>query len=278
MASKLILRFDIDTITCIKQGVPSLLHFADRNHVPLSFFANVGRAVNWSGVFKSRLSPGEQEAKRALSLGALKKLGWKDLLKTVFLDPEVGSIGSTELLLIEKERHDLGLHGGRNHSAWHHHAPNWSDGRLRSEVAWGVERMCSMGLKSPTMFASPGFTHPVGLPKVLKELGFKLIADFHGWGLNSSDVRPHNENVLQVATGMLGEPGGVGFLESLVARGVDERLVRKTIKPFVEADDTFVMYDHPCFGGVAGLDMLQAIVSYWKSEGGQFCSMSDLIR
>ena len=277
MASKLILGFDIDTITCIKQGVPSLLHFAQRNHVPLSFFANVGRAVNWPGVFKSRLSPNGQGTQKAASLGALEKLGWKNLLKTVFLDPEVSSIGSTELQLIEKDCHDLGLHGGRNHSAWHHCAPDWSVDRLRSEVAWGVERMSGLGLIRPTMFASPGFTHPVDLPRVLKEFGFKLIADSHGWGLKAIDPGSHNKNLLQVTTGLLGEPGGIGFLENLVAKGAGETSVRGILKPFVEADETFVMYDHPCFGGGAGLPMLQAVVNCWKSEGGQFCSMSDLI-
>lgn len=278
MASKLILRFDIDTITCVKQGVPSLLRFSARNQVPLSFFANVGRAVNWSGAFKSRLMKKRQETRKAVGLGALEKLGWKALLRTALLDPEMGAIGSGELKLIEKEGHDLGLHGGTNHSTWHHHASDWSLERLRSEVEWGIERMSGIGLTRPTMFASPGFTHPAGLPTVLKELGFNLIADSHGWGLAAVNDGAVPDDILHVTTGMLGEPGGVGFVEHLVAKDQSRNALSAVLSPFTKANQTFVMYDHPCFGGGAGLPMLQAITDCWKSEGGQFCAMSDLSR
>lgn len=278
MAPNLILRFDIDTITCVKRGVPSLLRFAERNQVPISFFANVGRAVSWPGVFRSRIIQKANKSQKAASLGASEKLGWKDLLKTVALDPYVGSAGSPELKLIEQEHHDLGLHGGRNHSAWHHCATDWPIDRLRLEVAWGIERMSRIGLIRPTMFASPGFTHPADLPVVLKEFGFKLTADSHGWGLAAVNEGAIHNDIFDVTTGLLGEPGGVGFVEHLVATKINRNALSTVLKPFTKVDQTFVMYDHPCFGGGAGLPMLQAIIDCWKSEGGQFCAMSDLSR
>lgn len=278
MASKLILRFDIDTISCVKMGVPSLLRFAERNQLPLSFFANLGRSVNWGGVLQSRLTTKVKAPQKAASLSVREKLGWKSLVKTVLLDPEVGSVGASELKLIEKDHHDLGLHGGRNHSAWHHGALGWPVDRLRDEVTWGLRRMSSIGLLPPSMFASPGFTHPVALPAVLKEFGFKLLADSHSWGESALNVNSHHDELLDVTTGMLGEPGGVGFVEYLIASGVSENSLKSRLASFIEADQVFIMYDHPCFGGGAGLPMLQAIVNCWRSEGGQFCSLSDLYR
>ncbi|MGF2733415.1 polysaccharide deacetylase family protein [Marinobacter sp. DUT-1] len=276
--SRLILRFDIDTIACLKKGVPPLLALARQEDLPMTFFANLGKAVNWSGVVRSRLERGAAGAIKAESLAASSKLGWPSLLRTVIMDPLVSKVGRNELKDIEAQGHDLGLHGGKNHSAWHHGAREWSEARLRTELDWGIKRMEALGLKRPKIFASPGFTNPDILSEILRELGFKAVADRHGWALPAlGDQVEASVAPIEITTGMLGEPGAIGFVEYLVAKGLDPKDLPDILEEFINANQTYVLYDHPCFSGGQGYFMLKAIIKTWQSLGGQFVKISDLI-
>ena len=50
------IRFDIDTITCLEQGVPELLSIAKEEDIRFSFFVNMGKAVSYTPVVKRYLS------------------------------------------------------------------------------------------------------------------------------------------------------------------------------------------------------------------------------
>lgn len=265
---KLYIRFDIDTLACLKLGVPRLLEFACQQDVRFVFFINLGRAYSPGHMVKNILNPDQGRRQKAARMGAIEKLGYAGVLKTLFLNPSLGSRAGTILDEIVAEGHDLGLHGGRNHGRWQHNAQSWSERYLCREIAWGVEQFDRLRLPRPKLFSSPGFNGPPSLSDVLLAHGFEALFDKHAWLL---PAEPTIENGIQsVGTGLLAEPGGVGFFENQMASGRNPKEFRYHLEGILKsAPDRLMVYDHPAFTGRRGLGYLSAFL-----EVAEFCGYS----
>jgi peptidoglycan/xylan/chitin deacetylase (PgdA/CDA1 family) len=275
---RLILRFDIDTVTCMRQGIPRLLEIGKKHNARFTFFANMGRAVSYPALIRKRISGSAKKTNAHLAdkLPTRLKLGVGGWLTTVVLNPRVGRNSPLILKEIVDCGHDLGLHGGSNHGTWHHESQAWSIERLRTEVAWGVRAMSEARLPQPTMFASPGFTSPPDLPSVLEEMGFQLLADDHRAGLPAFGDEKQTSGLLKVNTGLVGEPGGVGCLEHWkAARFSKETIIDQLDRCFNRGGD-FVLYDHPAYVTRIGADDLDFVINAWRERNGEIATLSDL--
>lgn len=269
-------RFDIDTITCVRSGLPWLMKYADRYGVRFTFFVNMGKAISHAAVLGRKVSsePRRHQGKAA-HLSPLEKLGLRDYLITACFNPPVGAVAPGLLLQLLEQGHDIGLHGGCNHGAWQYGALNWSKSRLEEEVQWGIMAMENAGLPSPEMFASPGFASPPHLPAILKENGFSILADRHEFGMPLElGVADNGDELVQVNTGLAGEPGGVGYFEYLFASGVRPADIGRHIRPFVDRG-SFICYDHPAFVSERGKNLFRAALDFWLDNGGVIVPLSD---
>lgn len=276
---KLVIRLDIDTTVCMRPGVENLLILAKEKGVHFTFFANMGRAICYKSTLLKMLRSGHGgKTESAPKLSPIDKLGLKGLLITMLFNPVVGKGYPQVLRRLVNEGHDLGLHGGRNHGEWHHNAAIWDKAKVEKEVEWGVSAIKAVGLPDPVLFASPGFTTPSNIVHVLSSLGFKVLADDHTEDHAAIYVDNENLNFRHVNTRLLGKPGEVGFIESIIASGKTFSEVKEQVEAHLNQGDDVIMYDHPCLAGGRGLSYLSCIIDIWLDSGARIVPMSELIK
>lgn len=267
------LRFDIDTHLCLRDGVPLLLDLAAECQIPMTFYANMGRAVDLKAALQKRLHIDRQDKQRIIKMPIIGKLGFAGYMRALFTNPKVGASYPLVLRRIVQEGHELGLHGGRNHGTWQASALDWSVSRLRDEIVWGVREMQNAGLSAPESFASPGWVSPSSLPFLLRELGFTVLADMHDSECSAYiDV---DDPVQGVNTNLLGEPGGVGWFESMDAGGIgDDEALSMALK-HVEEHGTVMLYDHPCYMQ-RKIGFARELIGEFKSRGVRFLTAQNI--
>lgn len=274
MHKTLALRFDIDTIKCLRDGVPALLALADRARCRFTFFINMGRAIAPRSVFGRRAASEE----RADKLSPYRKLGPKYFLETLFINPCVGAGHATTLQNVVAAGHELGLHGGRNHGAWQRGAMNWDSARLAEEVEWGVGAFEGAVARRPTAFSSPGFTHPAELAAVMSQTGFRYTADDHDPGreaVQAAQTPPRHP--LSANTNLLGTPGNVGFIEWCMARGLTPEECAGEFTSRASAFTTAILYDHPCLAGDRGIEHLGKVIDAAARDGWRIATIEAML-
>jgi len=266
-------RFDIDTPTCLDEGVPRLLDLSERLGLRFSFFLCLGRSVSRLGVLSRSLQRTRRQEARAAGYSARKKLGFFRYVRLALLNPEIGR-GASALVRRLSESADLGLHGGWNHDHWHHQAREWPRSRIEAELDWGVARLADLGV-SVSGFCSPGWNAPDGLPELLHARGFSFRADRYGGDETGAVVEP--PGVVNLATNILGEPGGVAYLEHMRARGLTDAGIRDAFrKRLREVGDYAVTYDHPYYAGLHALGLVEDLVRVAVDEGFEVITMAEM--
>lgn len=274
----LVLRFDIDTPRCLRQGVPNLLRLAREEGVRFTFFCNMGRAISRRFLLKKllRRSRPPRTAPQASKLPVFAKQGIRQAISTLVLNPLVGMSHPEVLRRAHDDGHDIGLHGGNNHGEWQYGFHSWSRDHIRREVDSG-RRMFETVLKEPPiLFSSPGWQGSDELNAILKSMGFRASADRHGLEENNI-VR--ETGLYTFPTNLVAEPGGVAYLESLAALGYSPADAIDRFNAIISDDRRlYVLYDHPCFAGVAALETVRGILQCARENGLTIFTFSDLLQ
>lgn len=248
------LRFDIDSRRCLLRGTPNLLRLADELDVRFTFFALMGRPIARRLALRRAASP-----RSAQSLSVRQRLGVRDALTTFLRNAPVGASHASALAGVAARGHEVGLQGGRNHADWEREAATWARERLAAEIDWGIGQLGRAGIR-PVGFASPTWVESPHLGSVLAERGFAYVAGRAGQAFDGS--------LPCVQTGILGEPGGVGYLEWLGARGLDDAAARDDFRARLRAaGEQAVAYDHPSWAGTADLSRVRMLVEVAREEG-----------
>ena len=271
----LCVRFDIDTPTCLREGVPPLLELNERLGFKSSYFLSVGRAISRLGTLRRMAGRKGARTERAAGLSARRKLGTAGYIRLALLNPDIGR-GAPEIVQRLSRQAELGLHGGRNHDVWQHHAHQWPRARVESEIDWALEWLAGQEI-SVAGFCSPGWNEAPGLAAVLRERGFLYRADRYGPGL--TDVVEELPGFLNMPTNLVGVPGGVAYLEHKRAQGLSDAAIRTQFRQdLAVAGDHAVMYDHPYYAGMHALDLLEDLVSVAMDAGYTLVTLSDMAR
>lgn len=268
-------RFDVDTPCCLTAGVPALLDLAEELDVRFTFFVNPGRAVSLPSLLRGH---GARES--APKLSGRRKLGWRQYLYTALRNPPLGRLDRAgHIARAVAGGHDVGLHGGRNHAQWQRRAHTWNEATVRDELDYGIRTLKDLGVDDITSFASPGWNTPPGLEHILPDYGIRVLADLHGPCCDAV-VQAANEEVAHVPTNLLGEPGGVGYLEWRTAQRLDvEDVLGLFAEQFRIGDkDCYVVYDHPCFAGLEGLPLLRRLIEFCRACHFEITTVSELAR
>jgi len=269
---RFVFRFDIDTPTCLIEGVPPLLALSEELGVRFTFFLSPGRSILRLGALRRAFLGKPVSSARAAGLSARKKLGLRRYVQLAILNGEIGR-GSPDLVRRLAEKSDLGLHGGRNHDLWQHQAHSWSRARVEEEIDWGLEWLRGLGIEVHG-FCSPGWTQPPDLSSILVQRGFLYRADRHG---ADGDPVVQEEGLANLNTNILGEPGGVAYLEHLRALGLSDAEIRDDFRARLRrSGDYAAAYDHPYFAGRHALGTLRDLVGIAQGEGFQVTTMTEV--
>lgn len=268
---QLVLRFDVDTPACATSGMRALNDVAADHNVPFVYFVNFGRAVDLVSRFRYRTA--RRQTGSVKKLGTLEKMTGKELANAVLINPRLADIGRAQFIAADHGRSEIAVHGGRNHGSWQWGYPTWPDQRIESEIAWSHDRFQSMFGRSPVGFSSPGFVADDRLDPVLKRFGYRYRADLHGQGNHQA-----GSGIVNYATALSGEPGGVGFIEHCLARQLSAADIRQIVtRAIEESPRPVVLYDHPCLAGRRGLALLLDILALASARGWQLVTLAELV-
>ncbi|MCH8157914.1 MAG: polysaccharide deacetylase family protein, partial [Nitrospinae bacterium] len=254
-------RFDVDTHKCIQTGIPNLIRLSKNLDVSFTFFMNMGRGTSRWNFIKRKLAAGNSPATpSAQKLSNLNKLGVWDYLVTALANPKVGASRPDIIQELDANGHEVGLHGGANHGIWQSEGAGWSEEKFRQEVIPAQNALTRWLREKPAGFSSPGWQGSTALYRVLESGGFQYAADAYGEKLEQVTPAQGAPNLLQVPTNILGEPGGIGYLEHMRARGMDHEAILKDFSARLENRSIAVVYDHPYYAGVRELPLVEAMV------------------
>lgn len=234
----------------------------------------MGRSVSYRHLLR-RTRPGLGSSAPKLSL--THKLGYMEVMKIAFLNPYVGRQHASTIKEVQSRGHEIGLHGGTNHGSWQHGAQSWSHSRLVEEISWGKNALEEISGIITSGFSSPGWNSSPALNAELCRAGFKYSADLHGRG--EQIIKKDEETDLTlVRTQLAGEPGGVGYLEWLVATGKTDRAAISHLSQLISKTSKhgFVLYDHPAFTGLRQPTLLEDIIELVLSRGFNILTINEV--
>ena len=112
---------------------------------------------------------------------------------------------------------------------------------------------------------------------ILESLGFKYVADLHGDVFDEIKKARSVSNLFQVPTNILGEPGGVGYIENLRARGMGDKFILKDFESKLKKRKIAVVYEHPSYAGIKELPMVEKMIRSAQSMGFRITTLRDIV-
>lgn len=271
------LRFDLDTVTGIENGIEPLLKAARECGVRFSFFVNMGTSFSLRYLMH-RLRRSRTAAKgeaRPCKESLFERLGVRGLLKTVLQNPALGIRYSKEIARILDDGHELGLHGGRSHPAWQYSLGDMDAEAIHRSVTWGLEEFRNVYKTEPQGFTSPGFVSDARVDRILCDLGFVYSGDALCGPLRKSE----HASLVVIPANLTG-PGGVPLIEHLICAGHSRNDAMEMVWNGMCKLDFVSLYGHPVFEGrypdiIKGL-LQKALDSGWdvlthREVAGAFC-------
>jgi len=267
-------RFDIDTISCIRDGIDPLLQLGQELGLQFTFFANMGKSISRREVLlRSPLRTlGNVLPQQVRKVSAAKKLGLPNVVKTLLLNPNVGFAHPQVLEKILAAGHELGLHGGSNHSTWQRNAQHWSVPQIADAMQATHERFCRQ-FGRPSGFASPGGNGSALINDYLHSMGYRYVSD---------RMQSRATTVFQEPSGLQHIPINVQIqqvpvLESLFAQGLAAGpLLAQAVELFTQPHLKTAV-GHPCFEGKAGFPLLQQLCRILVQQGYVFRAYKQLL-
>ena len=248
-------RFDVDSVQCLRHGVPRLRDVASRRGVPFTFFVTFGRTFDLGSTLRQRwarwTSPPtrDRSSARRNALSTARKLRWRGLLETIALNPHLGRRYRQEIDALHADEHELGLHGGVNHATWQRGVHRLDADQLEYLFRPAFEEFAGR-YGRPEGFASPGFEWNEDVLDLLDREGFAYAGDMTG----DQPFRPENANGTpyrhyQVPVNVTGQDR-VPVVEQGLAHGhAADRIVDEAVAQ-IRGRRFALMYGHPYVEGV----------------------------
>lgn len=270
-APVLALRFDVDSIRCVEEGIPRLRRLADERNVRFTFFVNMGHSFNWTYTARHVLqsvSPRadpvptrKPEVEGPISLPTTTKLGWARVLRTIAFNPMLGERYRSTFDALHADGHELGLHGGTDHVVWQRALDELTVEELEELFRPAYETF-SERYGEPRGFASPGFRFNGAVLDLLDREGFTYASDMKGETPfrprrtttsdaedSSSDAVAEPYDHYQVPVNVMGA-GNVPVIEQGLARGEREHAIVDRAVEGIEARTFALLYGHPYVEGI----------------------------
>jgi hypothetical protein len=270
MTKRLCFRFDIDTHKCAGVGIPNLLQLAREKNVKFAFMVNCGKAIHLPLAIASLFQPKAKNGPPMLS--PRRKLGNLDYLRCALQNPSIFDTYSEVFAQAQREGHEIGLHGGRNHEIWAKEITHWDDRRVREEIEWGLQKLSSQGI-TPTVFASPCAVGGERLRRIAQQFScFRYVSDRIAPGVLKLERGP---GLPDIPVPICGE-GGTAFIEAHVAMGHSPGQIDADFRSRLSSYPTQTVYDHPYFAGIEALPITARLIDVARAEGFEFVHLSEI--
>lgn len=262
-------RFDVDTPTCLNKGVPNLLKLADQKDCKFTFFVHMGRSISVRNSLNELLN-GKQdiiENKKIIQKTAIEKLGIFEYFRLALFNPLMGENNTEIIKEIYDKGHEIGLHGGKNHDNWNRQVSLWDTSKVEDEISWGENELKKI-IKDIEIvgFAGPHWKYTKKVYKVLLKYKYQYVSDRHTDGAVQS-VRKSFGLINNVPVNIVGEPGGVGYLEWCRATGMNDSEILEDFKNKLKSRKTLAtVYDHPYYAGVCEINTISEMIDIAKRE------------
>lgn len=241
-------RWDIDHRACMTDGIPNIQAICREYGVRHTFFVNMGRSTNlreWLGKgFKgSRAKLAEMEA-----INLVRKIGWTRFAIETLLSRPVGRSFVPELVGLQAEGHELGLHGGSDHVVWSRRFAELEEDVIEKDVADTLEEF-KAALGRPAGFTSPGFKSDQRVMRIVERLGFDYHGDAIGGQPGPSKINGTEFRHWTVPVTICG-PRTIPFFEWHAAKGSSSKHTFAEFERALGDSRTAVLYGHPCHEGL----------------------------
>jgi peptidoglycan/xylan/chitin deacetylase (PgdA/CDA1 family) len=252
-------------------GIPRLKEVCKDLQVKNTFFVNMGRSTNvreWigKGFARSKAKLGDMEA-----VHLIRKTGaWRFLVESVLARP-VGLSFVPSLQELQREGHELGLHGGMDHVVWSRRFAELPEDVLRADVEESHEHFVRH-FGRPAGFTSPGFRSDDRIMRLVDR--FEMVYDGDAIGGAPSRVAFEGAGHWKLPVTLCG-PRTIPFLEWHGARGTPEATVLSEIDRHLEANDLVVLYGHPCYEGVRS-ELLRRVFERVLARGFRFVTHAEI--
>lgn len=260
------LRIDIDSKKGLDFGVPLLLNLFSRLNVNATFFVNMGTQWNLKTVFNTLFRSFKEISSSKNKIGLISKFGFIDFLK-LLIHPkqEVGNSNYAMIREIKRAGHDVGLHGGIDHSIWLRNYKNFSEGEIERFIMPAYSSIKECLAMPPKGFASPGFVSDKKLLSVLSRLNFDYVSD------EFSDqpyyIKIDSKNILQIPITAGRE---IPLIEYYAAQGLTDSSIQNEILKMIykkkEEDKPFIWYIHALFEPIKKLRVLENLMVNLKDH------------
>ena len=236
-------RFDIDTLTCIKSGVPKLIEISKKHNIEFTFFINFGKSINRKEVLRKK---NKSHNNATIKLSTLTKLGLKNYIITLSLNPKLRKY-KNEINILVNSNSEIGLHGGKNHATWQLNAHKFNLQRIEQEIDFGLKEAKKFNI-SFSGFTSPGMTSPDLICQVLELKNFNYISDTYSFHDESTENSKKEilKNFKNINVNLAGKDG-VGYFEYYLSQGLDSKEITNNLLNHIlnSKVNSFVIYDHP---------------------------------
>jgi peptidoglycan/xylan/chitin deacetylase (PgdA/CDA1 family) len=266
------IRFDIDTVTCMEKGVPRLLQLARDLGIKLTFFVNYGKSIDHREILLKTFGRTLKNVTGSgCKISILRKLGITDTVRTFLLNPCVGESRDEYIHRMLDEGHEVGLHGGHNHSVWQRRAHSAAREEIENWLLQTHEKFRTR-FGQPAGFASPGGNGSPHAYQILKDLGYRYVSDT----MTEKDTFPYFEQhgLLQIPVN--GQINQIPLMEHFRAKGLPEKEIVEHALQHIKKCPVKTLVAHPVWEGYRDIALFKKLVVRLLQEGYGFACFKDI--
>ena len=268
------IRFDIDTITCMEKGVPRLLQLARDLGIKLTFFVNYGKSIDHREILLKTFGRTLKNfTGSGCKISILRKLGILDTTRTFLLNPCVGESRDETIHRMLDEGHEVGLHGGHNHSIWQRRAHSATREEIESWLLHTHEKFRNR-FGQPAGFASPGGNGSPHAYQILKDLGYRYVSDT----MKEKDAIPYFEQYGLLQIPVNGQIDQIPLMEHLRAKGLPDDEIVGSALSHMRACAVKTLVAHPVWEGYREIALFKKMVIGLLQDGYGFACFRDIHR
>jgi hypothetical protein len=266
-------RWDIDHRACMTDGIPKVQKLCAELGVANTFFVNMGKSTNlreWlgKGLLGSRAKLKDMEA-----INLIEKIGWPRFILETALQRPVGKRFVPQLQSLQRDGHELGLHGGSDHVVWSRRFSELPRDFLVDDVGETLD-FFTKHFGKPTGFTSPGFKSDERIMEIVEEFDFSYNGDAIGGNPKRATVGNCELKHWTIPVTICG-PRTIPFLEWHGAKKTATATILDEFDKHLETDELVILYGHPCYEGI-DIDLLRKVFKRALHRGFRFVTHAQI--